>query len=489
MDEYLDHDAMGLAELVRTKQVSPAELLAAAQARADAVNPRINAIVRRLDPPVSRAGVEAPFYGVPFLFKDLDHHLAGHPTGAGSRAWQSYVHRENDVVSDRWLAAGLVVFGRTNTPEFGAKGITEPLVGGPTRNPWNLDHAPGGSSGGSAAAVAAGIVPCSAASDGGGSIRIPASACGVFGLKATRGLIPAGPQLGEGLLGSVSNGVHSRSVRDTAAMLDVLAGPSPTSPYLAARPATPLREEIGRDPGRLRVAVCTDSAINPKPDPEAITAAEATATLLESLGHQVERLPRMPYDDAALAKDFLTTWFAWCAWQVAQSKRITGAGDEGFEPDTLVMAALGRATKPVDLVAAIENRQRYVRSMAAFFETHDLLLTPTTATAPPRIGAFDLPPLVQRAQAALIKGRSAGILRFTPVVDQMITQNLGWVPYTQLANLTGLPAMSVPLHWTPAGLPIGSQFVGRLGSEAMLLRLASQLEAAQPWWHRRPLVI
>lgn len=320
----------------------------------------------------------------------------------------------------------------------------------------------------------------------GGSIRIPASACGVFGLKATRGLIPAGPQIGEGLLGSVSNGVHSRSVRDTAAMLDVLAGPSPTSPYLAARPATPLREEIGRDPGRLRVAVCTDSAINPNPDPEAITAAEATATLLESLGHQVERLPRMPYDDAALAKDFLTTWFAWCAWQVAQSKRITGAGDEGFEPDTLVMAALGRATKPVDLVAAIENRQRYVRSMAAFFETHDLLLTPTTATAPPRIGAFDLPPLVQRAQAALIKGRSAGILRFTPVVDQMITQNLGWVPYTQLANLTGLPAMSVPLHWTPAGLPIGSQFVGRLGSEAMLLRLASQLEAAQPWWHRRP---
>jgi Asp-tRNA(Asn)/Glu-tRNA(Gln) amidotransferase A subunit family amidase len=334
--------------------------------------------------------------------------------------------------------------------------------------------------------VAAGIVPCAAASDGGGSIRIPASACGLFGLKPSRGLVPSGPLVQEGLGGTATNGVLSRSVRDTAAMLDVLVGAAPDGPYLPALPATPYTAEVGQEPGSLRIGLCTASSINPNPDPEAVAAATEAGELLESLGHHVEQLAKAPFDDAALAKDFLTTWFVYAAHSVAEAKALSGSDDRGFEPDTLVMAALGRATDPVDLVRAIENRQLHVRRLAEFHREFDLLLTPTTALRPPKIGQLDLPPGLKRAQKGLIKVRGAGLLRFTPIVEQLISENLGWVPYTQLANLTGRPAMSVPLHWTPDGLPIGTQLVARLGEEGTLLRLAAQLEQARPWAERRP---
>ncbi|MDO9457378.1 amidase [Nocardioides sp.] len=489
-EEYAAHDAVGLAELVRLGKVSPAELATAARARIAEVNERINAVVVDLDPPATGDGAAAatdgPFAGVPFLVKDLHQDVVGYPTSGGSRSLATTVATENADVVQRWLDAGLVVLGKTNTPEFGAKGITESELFGPARNPWDTDHTPGGSSGGAAAAVAAGIVPCAGASDGGGSIRIPASACGLFGLKPTRGLVPSGPAHGEPLGGTATDGVISRSVRDTAAMLDVIAGPSADSPYLSATPATSYADEVGRDPGSLRIGLCTASAINPSPDPEAVAAATAAGELLESLGHQVEILDTAPFDDAALAKDFLTSWFVYCAYSVDEAKRVSGSGDSGFEDDTLTMAALGRATSPVDLVRAIENRHTHVRRLAEFHETHDLLLTPTTATPPPRVGAFEAPAPVRLVQKALLTARVASVLRLTPIVDQMITQNLGWVPYTQLANLTGRPAMTVPLHWTAAGLPIGSQFTGRLGSDGVLLRLAAQLEEAAPWGERRP---
>ena len=486
MDDYQSHDAVGLAELVRDGQVKPEELLEAARARADEVNERINAIVVDVEPPGPGPDAgDGPFHGVPFLLKDLGQDLQGYPTSAGCRALATTPAMQNATVVQRWLDAGLVVFGKTNTPEFGAKGVTEPHLFGPARNPWNTDHTPGGSSGGSAAAVAAGIVPCAAASDGGGSIRIPASACGLFGLKPSRGLVPSGPVVQEGLGGTATHGVLSRSVRDTAAMLDVLVGAAPDGPYLPAVPTTPYAAEVGQDPGRLRIGLCTASSINPDPHPEAVAAATKAGELLESLGHQVEQLERAPFDDEALARDFLTTWFAYAADSVDQARAVSGVGNSGFEPDTLVMAALGRATKPVALVRAVENRQVHVQRLAEFHESFDLLLTPTTATPPPRIGALDLPPRLQQAQKGLIKARGAGLLRFTPVVDQLITDNLGWVPYTQLANLTGRPAMSVPLHWTADGLPIGAQLVGRLGAEGQLLRLAAQLEQAQPWAGRR----
>jgi amidase len=234
------------------------------------------------------------------------------------------------------------------------------------------------------------------------------------------------------------------------------------------------------------VAVCTASSINPDVDPEAVAAATAGAATLAELGHDVEWLDEQPFDDRALATDFLTSWFAYVAHEVDTAKAATGAGDEGFEPDTLVMAALGRATGSVELLTAIENRQLHVRRLAAFHQSYDLLLTPTTATPPPRLGDFDLPGIVQTAQKALLRVKAGALLRHTPVVDQMISKNLGWVPYTQLANLTGRPAMSVPLYWTPDGLPIGAQLVGRLGSEGQLLRVAAQLEEARPWADRRP---
>ncbi|KDN18706.1 amidase [Amycolatopsis rifamycinica] len=483
MEDYPDHDAVGLAALVRTGQVTPAELLEAARARLARVNPRLNAVVREVDPP---AAADGPFAGVPFLLKDLNQDLAGTPTSAGSRSMATVPATETSTVVQRWLDAGLVVFGKTNTPEFGAKGVTEPDVFGPTRNPWSTGHTPGGSSGGAAAAVAAGVVPCAAASDGGGSIRIPASACGLFGLKPSRGLIPAGPARAEGLGGTATDGVISRSVRDTAAMLDVLTGPTPLSPYLAAGPRTPFADEAGREPGRLRIALCTASAINPAPHPEAVAAARAAGDLLAELGHEVVELPTQPFDDAVLAKDFLTSWFVSCAYSMAECQAASGAGDTAFELDTRTMAALGRATSPVDLMRAVERRHEHTRRLAGFHESHDLLLTPTTATPPPKIGAFTTPAPVRAAQRALLTAKAAGLLRHTPIVDRLISENLSWVPYTQLANLTGRPAMSVPLHWTPDGLPIGVQFVGRLGADDTLLRLAGQLERARPWANRRP---
>lgn len=486
MDDYASHDAVGLAELVRAGETTPAELLAAARRRRDEVNPRLNATVVDVDPPLTGEVADGPFTGVPFLLKDAGQHVAGQPSSDGSRSLAATPRSETTTVVRRWLDSGLVVFGRTNTPEFAAKGITEPALFGPARNPWNTDHSPGGSSGGSAAAVAAGIVPCAAASDGGGSIRIPASACGLFGLKASRGLVPAGPMVAESLGGTSTHGVISRSVRDTAAMLDVLVGPTPEDPYPAVRPETAYADEVGRDPGRLRIALCTASSINSAPDPEALTAARNTAELLSELGHEVVELDSAPFDDAALAREFLTTWFVYVAHQVDLARQLSGSGDAGFEDDTLVMAALGRATKPVELVAAIENRHQHTRRLVAFHEDHDLLLTPTTATPPPRVGAFDQSAALQRVQSVLVRAKGAGLLRFTPVVEQMISENLGWVPYTQLANITGRPAMSVPLHWTADGLPIGSQLVGALGSEALLLRVAAQLEQARPWAGRRP---
>ncbi|KQT93546.1 amidase [Marmoricola sp. Leaf446] len=487
MQTYRDHDAVGLAALVRSGETTPADLLAAARARAAEVNPRINAIVRDVVPPAPE-GPEPeggrPFAGVPFLLKDLHQDLAGIPTSGGSRAREQVPAAETAEVVRRWVEAGLVVFGKTNSPEFGAKGVTEPHVFGPTRNPWDTDHTPGGSSGGSAAAVAAGIVPCAAASDGGGSIRIPASACGLFGLKASRGLLPSGPVSGEPLGGTATDGVVSRSVRDSAAMLDVLAGPTEVSAYLpGGLPADGFAAEVGRDPGRLRIGVTTASSIAGEPHPEAAAAVRRAADLLAELGHEVVEVP-MPVDDAQLARDFLTTWFVHCAVSLEQARAAGGVGEDAFEPDTRVMAALGRATSATDYVKAVESRHTHVRRLAAFHADHDLLLTPTTATPPPRVGAFDLPAPLVLAQKALLRARSSGLLRFTPLVEQMIDDNLGWVPYTQLANLTGRPAMSVPLHWTPEGLPIGAQLVGRLGADGTLLRVAAQLEQAAPWWDR-----
>jgi amidase len=481
-DEYRKYDATGLAKLVADKEVTVTELLEQAQERAAAVNPRINAIVR--DIPASPDDRSGPFAGVPFLIKDIAQDYAGLPTSRGSRSLMSTPVAEHATVVQRWIDAGLVIFGKTNLPEFGAKGITEPVAWGPARNPWDLQRTPGGSSGGSAAAVAAGIVPCAGANDGGGSTRIPAACCGLVGLKPGRGLTPMGPATGESMHGAAVQGVVSRTVRDTAAMLDIICGGEPFGPYLPALPAAPFASHLGEDPGKLRIGVRVPSAINPKPHREAFAAVEAAVRVLTELGHYVEELAQAPYDDAALAREFLLTWFVHMAWEVDETKRLTGAGNEAFERDTLIMAALGRATSGVDYVDAVQRRHEHTRRLSTFFESYDLLLTPTLATPPPKIGEFDLPVALQRGGDALIKTRTARLLRHTKIVDDMVQQNLGWVPYTQLANLTGRPAISLPLHWTADSLPLGVQFVAPLGGESLLIRLAAQLEQALPWADR-----
>jgi amidase len=488
-EEYAALDGLGLAQLVAAGEVSAAELLDAARARADAVNPRINAICRRMDAEAdARVGgqaLEGPFAGVPFLLKDLHQDYAGVPTSSGCRALAEQVPERNATVVDRWLGAGLVVFGKTSTPEFGTKGVTEPDLFGATRNPWDLGRTPGGSSGGAGAAVAAGILPVAAASDGGGSIRIPAGCTGLFGLKAGRGLVPHGPRRSEPLGGMATAGVVSRSVRDTAAMLDVLVGPEAVSAYVAATSPTPYTDALTEAPGRLRVGYTVESAVRDSPHPEAIRAVEDAAHLLESLGHDVEPVDS-PHDDEQLARDFLTIWRVHNAWQVDETKRLTGSGDDGFEQDTLILAALGRATPAVEAHAAEERRSEHIAALARLHETYDLLLTPTLGEPPIEIGAFDTSLPERAAAELLLRTGTAGQLRHLGLADGFIRRSLAWVPYTQLANLTGRPAMSVPLHWTAEGLPLGVQFVGRLQSEGVLLSLAAQLEEARPWGERRP---
>jgi Asp-tRNA(Asn)/Glu-tRNA(Gln) amidotransferase A subunit family amidase len=485
--EYAAFDGLGLAELIASGQTTAAEALAAAQERAAEVNPKINAIVVPMDTEAAervREPLSGPFAGVPFLIKDLGQEYAGRPSSGGSRSLAALNATRHSTVVQRWLDAGLVIFGKTNTPEFGAKGVTEPDLFGAARNPFALDRTPGGSSGGSAAAVAAGIVPVAGASDGGGSIRIPAACCGLFGLKPGRGLVPYGPTYGEPLQGTATNGVVSRSVRDTAAMLDVLAGPDETSPYRSAVPGTRFLDEVGREPGRLRIGFHTATAVNPDPHPSAVRAVEEAAALLAQLGHEVEPVDS-PVDDAALARDFLTSWFVYVAWQV-DAARKRGAADADFELDTLLMAALGRSTSGVELCDSIERRHAYVQQLAGFHQRYDLLLTPTIARPPVEIGSMGMTP-AERAGARLLLGtRTTGLLPHLGVVDRMVQQNLGWVPYTQLANITGRPAASVPLYWTDEGLPLGVQFVAQPGGEALLLRLAAQLETAQPWAGRLP---
>ena len=486
--EYIERDGLGLAEEVRSRAVSAAEPLALARARADRLNPSINAICLRTDEHAdARAGQEltGPFAGVPFLLKDLHQDLEGVPTSAGSRALAGRPAEHTSTVVQRWLDAGLVIFGKTTTPEFGAKAITEAELFGPTRNPWDLGRTPGGSSGGAAAAVAAGIVPVAAASDGGGSIRIPAACTGLVGLKPGRGLVPFGPEDSEPLNGLATNGVVSRTVRDSAAMLDALAGPEPMSAYAAAVPSEPLLAGLEHSPGPLRIGFTTTSAIRDSPHPEAVRAVERAAQVLTELGHEVEEV-EPPHDDAVLSRDFLTVWFVHQAIEVERIKRETGCGDDGFEQDTRVMAALGRHVSGVELQAADERRREHIAGLARLHATHDLLLTPTLGEPPIRIGSLETPAPLRAVADVLLRARMSKLMQVGGAVDQIVERNLAWVPYTQLANVTGRPAISLPLHWTEGGLPFGVQFVGALQSEGLLLRLARQLEQAVPWADRWP---
>ena len=490
-EEYARHDAMALAELVRRREVSASEVLEAAISRAEAVNPRVNAIVTpmyEIARERARGALTGPFEGVPFLLKDLFQEYADVPSSWGCAALKRArsTPRRHSEITRRWLAAGTVIFGRTNTPELGSKGITEPDAWGATRNPWNLDRSAGGSSGGSAAAVAAGIVPIAGASDGGGSIRIPAASTGLFGLKPGRGRTPWGPERAEKMHGAAMNHVLSRSVRDSALMLDATHGPEIGSLFKLAPPARPYLDEVTRDPGPLTVGFTVRSPLGTEVDAEAVKAVEDAAHLLESLGHRVERAePNL--DGEQLARDFLRTWFAHVAVTVDDIRRETGCDDDGFEIDTLTMAAIGRTLGAHEYVETYGHWYDYSRALSEFHARYDVYMTPALGTPAPRIGEVKTPAWIGRLSRHGLKLGLSRALRYASGPIEAVTRDsLRRVPFTQLANLTGVPAMSVPLHWCADGLPLGVQFIADHGGEGLLFSLAGQLERAKPWAQRRP---
>jgi amidase/6-aminohexanoate-cyclic-dimer hydrolase len=466
--DYGDYDGVGLAALVRSKQVSAGELLEEAIARTNALDPQLNAVVVRHDD-YARRQVEAglpdgPFTGVPFLLKDLDL-LAGTRTTFGASLFNNNVADHNGTLAQRFLNAGLTIFGKTSSPEFGLMPTTESRLHGPTRNPWNLAHSSGGSSGGAAAAVAARILPVAHASDGGGSIRIPASACGVFGLKPTRARNPLGPDRGEGWGGFSCGHVVSISVRDSAAMLDAVHGPEPSSPYVAPPPERPFLQEVGRDPGKLRIAFTDTSPYGEPIDPEVAAAVRDTARLLEGLGHHVEqRAPALPADPAEVIATIVAcnTGLTVRLAEKGLGRALTG---RDFEQLTLASAANAGKASGIDYVAAQLAAFQISRSLATFFESCDVFLSPTLCTPPLRIGELN-------TMADDLSGIGPMLRRY--------------MPGTSMYNMSGQPAMSVPLAWTGGQLPIGMMFAARFGDEATLLRLASQLEQERPWKQRRP---
>jgi len=490
--EYDRRDGVGLAELVRSGEATALELVEEALRRADRVNPALNAIIHRMDARARREAAAAvpdgPFRGVPFLIKDLVALVAGEPFRAGSRLLRDFVPGHDSELVERYRAAGFVTIGKTNTPEFGLMPVTEPELFGPSRNPWDPSRTTGGSSGGSAAAVAAGIVPIAGGGDGGGSIRIPASCCGVFGLKPTRGRTPTGPDRGEIWQGCVVEHVLTRSVRDSAAVLDATHGPDLGAPYGIALPERPFIEEVTAEPGRLRIAYTTTPMLGREVHPDCMGAVHRTVELLRSLGHRVEEAAPA-VDGPVFARAFMTMVAGELRGDIEEASALLGtkARPSDLEPATWALGLLGRSLRASEFVAATRYLAWATRSIAAFFQAWDLLLTPTVASPPPRIGA--LQPTARERLLLTIAGRlrAGGLLKVLGAVDQAAEKAFEFTPWTPVFNATGQPAMSVPLEWNAEGLPIGVHFVGRFGDEAMLFRLAGQLERARPWWDRRPL--
>jgi amidase len=489
--EYDQNDGLGLAELVCNRQVSAREVVEEAIARIEALNPRLNAVVLKMydraRAEVARGLPDGPFHAVPFLLKDLLSMVAGVPTSCGTRLLKDLPAPRDSEIVRRYRASGVVMLGKTNAPELGIVPVTEPALFGPCRNPWDLSLTPGGSSGGSAAAVAARLVPLAGGGDGGGSIRIPASCCGLFGLKVSRGRTPTGPDFGEVWHGFAFEHVVTRSVRDSAAMLDAIQGADVGAPYAAPQRERPFLEEVTTEPGRLRIAFTARPFLGRRVHDDCVAGLNAAAALLEQLGHRVEEAaPDVDRDGFAVA--FLTVLMGEARADIEWVANLVGtkprAGD--FEPETYALGLLGRSMSAGEYAAAARRLQMASRGIARFFERYDVLLTPTLASPPLPIGALQ-PSAAERAVLKTAGRMNAGwLLKALGVVGPMAERTFDWVPYTPVFNVTGQPAMSVPLHWNADGLPIGMHFAARFGEEGLLFRLAGQLERAAPWGDRRP---
>lgn len=490
--DYARHDAMGLAELVRTGEVSPDELAEAAIAAAERVNPRLNAIITPMFDEARRRAPDlpdGPLRGVPFVLKDLGPPLSGQRFTRGSRLCAHQIADHDGELVRRYRAAGVNIVGKTNTPELGLLPVTEPELFGPTENPWAVGRTAGGSSGGSAAAVAAGIVPVGHANDGGGSIRIPAACCGLFGLKPTRARTPSGPDASEGWYGFAIDHVVSHTVRDSAAFLDATAGSEPGAIYAAPPVERPYLEEVLRDPGKLRVALCTTPILPSAPEPEVVEAAEEAARLCEALGHEV--VPAQPPVDAErFAVDFTHLVCVATACDLDELGELVGRPPRrhDVELSTWMSAMLGRVIEAPTVERARRRMHGIARDVATFFERFDVLLTPTLGRVPVAHGALRPPPVEQAAEEVIAALGLTPALKVPGLVKRIANQIYDFIPWTPLANVTGQPSMSLPLSTSQQGLPIGVMFTGRFGDEATLFRLAAQLEQAAPWAERRPAI-
>ena len=476
MENYTDHDMTALAALVAQGEVTAEDLLEAALARMEAVNPLLNAVVSdysaRARERISAGLPGGPLSGVPFLLKDMGAEAVDFPATLGSRLLENAAYAMNSAVYERLAAAGLVVFGRTAAPEGGVGAATEAAVyGGPTRNPWDPSVTPGGSSGGSGAAVAAGIVPGAHGSDGGGSIRIPASNCGLFGFKATRAMVPDGPYAGEGWAGMATEGFLTRSVRDTALLLDIVCGPDLGAPYMAPPMPMSFMQSLEKKTGPLRVALCETTLTGLPIHADCRAAVQDAAQLLEGMGHHV--FPARPEADTeammiAWTKIVACGTASWVRRALAKKGRDLRQGDiEGVARGAVAYA---QQISGADYLDAVETVHAYGRQMAAFFETCDILLTPTLAEPPAAIG------------------------RFAHDTEDYVGYRIGpegvfaYSPYTAAFNATGQPAVSVPLFWNDEGLPIGVHLAGRFGEDTRLMSLCAEIERHRPWFHRLPAV-
>jgi amidase len=471
MDAFASLDATAQADLVRRKEVKPIELVDAAIARIERLNPRLNAVIDQWFDEAREAArgslPQGPFTGVPFLIKDLISAYAGKRLASGSRFFSDLVVPHDNELIQRYKRSGLVILGKTNTPELGIVPTTEPRLFGPTRNPWNPEYTTGGSSGGSAAAVASGMVPLAHGGDGGGSIRIPASCCGLFGLKPSRGRLPMGPDLGDIMHGLVIEHGLTRSVRDSAALLDVSDGPDVGAPYAAPPKARPYVQEVATAPGKLRIAYTTRTNTGVEVHPECLKAISDAIELLQRLGHTVVEASLEVPNEEMLAQTFMTIWSSGTVLAIDKLAGLMGREPtpDAFEPLTWALYEMGRQQNVSQYLLAHDAMQRYGRAFAGKFQDVDAWLLPVLAEPPVPLGTFDAPP--DEPMMPLFRAAA-------------------FTPFTPLANITGNPAMSVPFHWTPEGLPVGIQFVGRFGDEATLFRLAAQLEGARPWAQRRP---
>jgi amidase len=464
------YDGLGLADLVKRREVQAIEVLDTVIERIETLNPKINAVVTRMYDQ-ARAAIKAglpagPFTGVPYFLKDLHLLCTGVPTTYGSRFFADFVPDHESTMTIRLKQAGLVICAKTNTPEFGQATSTEPVLFGPTRNPWNLNFSSGGSSGGAAAAVASGMVPMAHATDGGGSIRVPASCCGLFGLKPTRARTPYGPDLGEGWSGASVGHAVTRTVRDSAALLDATAGPDVGDPYWAPPPKRPFLEEVGLDPGRLRIALCTASFNGSSVDRLCIDAAHDAVRLCQSLGHSVEEAqPQINSPELREAQRVIVISNVRATLDARAQATGKSWNEDNVEKMTYLSAKGADSVSGAEYARSVQAIHRAGRQVARFFEKYDVLLTPTMACAPLPLGQPDM------------------MATDVEIFQVPLMRTIG---FTSLFNAAGNPAMSVPLYWNEAGLPMGIQFAGRFGDEATLLRLAAQLEKARPWAKRRP---